>query len=163
MSTHSSLHFDQFVSKSWSSPRSSPARWRGTLDHTCKYTICRRLLPRANSQQHRRTDDAQPTKASNVDIHLPYLLSEESIHKYQASGFVRLQNVFSATTLAHYRPTMSLEVANADKTPLEEDSDYQKAFTQVPGHCCYSLWKAPLVHCQATYLCSTDNKFMGCQ
>lgn len=36
---------------------------------------------------------------------------------------------------------MSLEVAKADKTPLEEDSDYQKAFTQVPGHCCYSLWK----------------------
>jgi len=26
---------------------------------------------------------------------------------------------------------MSLEVAKADKAPLEEDSDYQKAFTQV--------------------------------
>ena len=26
---------------------------------------------------------------------------------------------------------MSLEVGKADKAPLEEDSDYQKAFTQV--------------------------------
>lgn len=73
----------------------------------------------------------QAHKASQVDIHSPYQLNEEQIRCYQDSGFVRLPNVFNAATLAHYGPTVSLEVAHADKTPLEEDSDYQKAFTQV--------------------------------
>ena len=70
-------------------------------------------------------------QASEVDVHSPYTLQEDQIRCYREAGFVRLPNVFDAGTLAHYTPTMSLEVANADKTPLEEDSDYQKAFTQV--------------------------------
>ena len=41
--------------------------------------------------------------------------------------FVRLPKAFDAATLAHYSPSVSLEVANADKTPLEEDSEYHKA------------------------------------
>lgn len=73
----------------------------------------------------------QALNESNIDIHSPYQLQEENIRCYRDSGFVRLPNVFDHTTLAHYTPTVSLEVANADKTPLEEDSDYQKAFTQV--------------------------------
>ena len=59
---------------------------------------------------------------------------------YRESGFVRLRNVFDSATLAHYTPTVSLEVARADQTPLEEDSDYQKAFTQVLLFC-------PCEHC----------------
>ena len=66
-----------------------------------------------------------------VDIHSPYPLSDTQVQSYKDSGFVRLPVVFDAQTLAHYTPTMSLEVAKADKAPLEEDSDYQKAFTQV--------------------------------
>ena len=85
----------------------------------------------------------RPLKESNVDIHSPYQLQEEQIKCYRESGFVRLQNVFDNATLAHYTPTVSLEVAHADKTPLEEDSDYQKAFTQVllfcPCECCQYL------------------------
>ena len=73
----------------------------------------------------------QPFKESKIDIHSPYQLQEEEIKCYRESGFVRLRNVFDYATLAHYTPTVSLEVARADKTPLEEDSDYQKAFTQV--------------------------------
>ncbi|KAL3148398.1 hypothetical protein ABBQ38_013855 [Trebouxia sp. C0009 RCD-2024] len=73
----------------------------------------------------------QAQTESKVDIHSPYHLDEKQIRCYQESGFVRLPNVFNAATLAHYGPTVSLEVAHADKTPLEEDSDYQKAFTQI--------------------------------
>lgn len=70
-------------------------------------------------------------KATKVNIHSPYHLQEAQIQSYRDFGFVRLRDVFDAATLAHYTPTMSLEVAKADKTPLEDDSDYQKAFTQV--------------------------------
>lgn len=66
-----------------------------------------------------------------ADIHIPYHLLEDHIQSYRDAGFVRLPHVFDPATLAHYTPTMSLEVAKADKTPLEEDSDYQKAFTQI--------------------------------
>ena len=68
---------------------------------------------------------------TSVDIHSPYQLRPDQVTNYRNTGFVRLPKVFDATTLAHYHPTLSLEVANADKTPIEEDSDYQKAFTQV--------------------------------
>lgn len=91
-----------------------------------------RVCSAANIQQHQHIDDAKQPQCADVDINRPYALSQESINSYQDSGFVKLQNVFSTATLEHYRPTMSLEVAKADKTPLEEDSDYQKAFTQVP-------------------------------
>lgn len=81
----------------------------------------------------------QAQTESKVDIHSPHHLNENQIRYYQESGFVRLPNVFNAATLAHYGPTVSLEVAHADKTPLEEDSDYQKAFTQVLLLCAQSL------------------------
>lgn len=81
----------------------------------------------------------QAQTESKVDIHSPYHLDEKQIRCYQESGFVRLPNVFNAATLAHYGPTVSLEVAHADKTPLEEDSDYQKAFTQVLLPCAQFL------------------------
>ena len=70
-------------------------------------------------------------QGTSIDIDSPYQLREDDITGYRNSGFVRLPAVFDASTLARYHPTLSLEVANADKTPLEEDSDYQKAFTQV--------------------------------
>lgn len=68
---------------------------------------------------------------AQADIHSPYPLSDTQVQSYKDCGFVRLPSVFDAQTLAHYTPTMSLEVAKADRAPLEEDSDYQKAFTQV--------------------------------
>ena len=90
---------------------------------------------------------------SQVDIHSPYKLNEEQIRCYQDSGFVRLPNVFNAATLAHYGPTVSLEVAQADKTPLEEDSDYQKAFTQVLLLCAQSLKRS---------LCRLNDHLLQC-
>ena len=92
---------------------------QGRSQELRKRPVCHVLQPEAQQTQ------------SKIDIDSPYLLQEEQVTCYRQSGFVKLPNVFDAATLAHYTPTMSLEVANADKTPLEADSDYQKAFTQV--------------------------------
>ena len=88
-----------------------------------------------NRTQHIRQGTATQAKLATQQevhpLHSPYQLLDTQIHSYRDAGFVRLSNVFDAATLAHYTPTMSLEVSKADKTPLEDDSDYQKAFTQV--------------------------------
>ena len=104
--------------------------------HRCLKQQLRTVVKSLRNIEQRTPSRCQVTQvdtrqASKVDIHSPYTLQEEQIRCYRDAGFVRLPNVFDAGTLAHYTPTMSLEVANADKTPLEEDSDYQKAFTQV--------------------------------
>ncbi len=77
------------------------------------------------------TAHADTRTRSNVDIDSAYQLRERDIQSYRSSGFVKLSNVFDDSTLAHYAPTMSLEVKQADKTPLQQDPDYQQAFTQV--------------------------------
>ncbi|DBB13639.1 TPA: hypothetical protein ACH3X3_000659 [Trebouxia sp. C0006] len=88
----------------------------------------RRHKLRMSSRNQMQTSEHERTQ---VDIHSPYRLSDTQVQSYKDSGFLRLPGVFDTQTLAHYTPTMSLEVAKADKAPLEEDSDYQKAFTQI--------------------------------
>lgn len=68
---------------------------------------------------------------SKVDINMPYKLQDSDMHFYRSTGFVKLKNVFDGETLSHYAPAMSLEVRQADKTPRQQDPDYQQAFTQV--------------------------------
>lgn len=68
---------------------------------------------------------------SNVDIDSSFELDKSSIEAYRRNGFVKIPAVFDEPTMAHYGPAMSLEVAEADKTPLQQDPDYQQAFTQV--------------------------------
>lgn len=94
----------------------------------------RRHKLRISSRSQMQKSEHERTQ---VDIHSPYPLSDTQVQSYKDSGFVRLPGVFDAQTLAHFTPTMSLEVARADKAPLEEDSDYQKAFTQVQMACYY--------------------------
>ena len=71
------------------------------------------------------------TTLSTVDIDSPFTLQNFSIEAYRRNGFVKIPKVFDEPTLAHFGPAMSLEVAEADKTPLQQDPDYQQAFTQV--------------------------------
>lgn len=66
-----------------------------------------------------------------VDIDSPYSVAASEVQFYQNNGFVKLRDVFDEATLAHYAPAMSLEVKQADKTPMQQDPDYQQAFTQV--------------------------------
>ena len=68
---------------------------------------------------------------SKVDIDVPYRLRDSDTQFYRSTGFVKLKNVFDGETLSHYAPAMSLEVRQADKTPRQQDPDYQQAFTQV--------------------------------
>lgn len=89
-----------------------------------------RAVTRALSVEKTQAKHSLVAAQSDVDIHLTYQLSADKQEDYRRTGFVRLPSVFNRTTLAHYTPTMSLEAAKADKTPLESDSDYQKAFTQ---------------------------------
>ncbi len=73
-------------------------------------------------------DAAAPSK---VDIDMPYGLRDSDMHFYRSTGFAKLKNVFDGETLSHYAPAMSLEVRQADKTPRQQDPDYQQSFTQV--------------------------------
>ena len=72
-----------------------------------------------------------PTVPTGVDIDSRYNLRGEDIQSYRDNAFVKLRNVFDKPTLDHYASSLSLEVKEADKTPLQKDPDYQQAFTQV--------------------------------
>ena len=86
---------------------------------------------------------------SNVDIDSPFTLQNSSIDAYRRNGFVKIPKVFDEPTLAHFGPAMSLEVAEADKTPLQQDPDYQQAFTQVSVtlHVADVTWQYPAQLC----------------
>ena len=73
----------------------------------------------------------KPTIPAGVDIDSRYQLQSDQIQSYRDTGFVKLRNVFDKPTLDHYAPSLSLSVKEADKTPLQQDPDYQQAFTQV--------------------------------
>lgn len=60
-----------------------------------------------------------------------YQLRDEDIENFERNGFVRLLRVFSSKTLSSIRETVDALVEADDKVPLEDDSAYQAAFTQV--------------------------------
>jgi ectoine hydroxylase-related dioxygenase (phytanoyl-CoA dioxygenase family) len=78
-----------------------------------------------------------------MDIDTPYTITAEHVARYRRDGFIKLKQVLSPETLAHYgreitRLTMAL---NTQHKPLEERSTYDKAFLQV-----MNLWEqSPLV------------------
>jgi ectoine hydroxylase-related dioxygenase (phytanoyl-CoA dioxygenase family) len=80
---------------------------------------------------------------SDLDIDSLYPLSEAQIAQFRRDGFIKLKDVLSPDTLAHYgreitRLTIEL---NTQQRPLEERSTYDKAFLQV-----MNLWEqSPLV------------------
>ena len=91
-------------------------------------------LPKSARKQGTRTPASThqgSATVSKVDIDSPFTLKGSSIEAYRRNGFVKIPKVFDKPTLAHFGPAMSLEVAEADKTPLQKDPDYQQAFTQV--------------------------------
>jgi ectoine hydroxylase-related dioxygenase (phytanoyl-CoA dioxygenase family) len=73
-----------------------------------------------------------------IDLDSPYALSADQIAQFRRDGFIKLKNVISPETLAHYgaeitRLTIEL---NTQQVPLEERSTYDKAFLQV-----MNLWE----------------------
>ena len=97
------------------------------------------------------TAQQAPGSLSKVDIDSPFMLEDSSIEAYRRNGFVKIPKVFDEPTLAHFGPSMSLEVAEADKTPLQQDPDYQQAFTQVWATLYVSdvIWQYPAHLCTA--------------
>lgn len=78
---------------------------------------------------------------TDLDAHYP--LTAAQIAQFSRDGFIKLKDVLSAATLAHYgreitRLTIDL---NTEQRPLHERSTYDKAFLQV-----MNLWEqSPLV------------------
>ncbi|WDE98536.1 phytanoyl-CoA dioxygenase family protein [Lentisphaera profundi] len=78
------------------------------------------------------------TIKKNIDIDSHYQLTQEQISFYQENEFIKLKNVLSPETLAHYRQiiwdkTLAL---NTNTLAMEERSTYDKAFIQV-----INLWQ----------------------
>ncbi len=73
-----------------------------------------------------------------IDIQSPYTLSASQIAQFRRDGFIKLKDVLSPETLAHYgAEVMRLTIElNTQQVPLEERSTYDKAFLQV-----MNLWE----------------------
>lgn len=77
------------------------------------------------------------------ELDTPYALAPEQIAQFRRDGYIKLKDVLSTGTLAHYgreitRLTIEL---NTERRPLAERSTYDRAFLQV-----MNLWeKSPLV------------------
>lgn len=70
---------------------------------------------------------------ARIDIDAPFRLTEAQIRFYRENGFVKLKDVFSAETLAHYGREITKKVheLNTLHLPMEQRTTYQKAFLQV--------------------------------
>jgi ectoine hydroxylase-related dioxygenase (phytanoyl-CoA dioxygenase family) len=73
-----------------------------------------------------------------MDIDTPYALSAEQIERFERDGFIKLGQVLSPETLAHYGAeiTRLIIALNTQRQPLAERSTYDKAFLQV-----MNLWE----------------------
>lgn len=78
-----------------------------------------------------------------IDLDSPYHLTADQVAQFRRDGFIKLKDVLSAETLAHYgreitRLTIEL---NTEQRPLAERSTYDRAFLQV-----MNLWEqSPLI------------------
>jgi ectoine hydroxylase-related dioxygenase (phytanoyl-CoA dioxygenase family) len=82
---------------------------------------------------------AEPPSLSKVDIDSPYALPPEAVRQFNAQGFIKLREVFSAQTLGYYGDEitrLTLALASQD-VPLEQRNTYDRAFLQVTN-----LWES---------------------
>jgi ectoine hydroxylase-related dioxygenase (phytanoyl-CoA dioxygenase family) len=73
-----------------------------------------------------------------MDIDSPYPIAAEHLAAFRRDGFIKLKNVLSPATLAHYGAEITrLTIAlNTQTKPLEARSTYDRAFLQV-----MNLWE----------------------
>ncbi len=71
--------------------------------------------------------------SNTIDLDSPYRLSNQQIQRFRAQGFVKLKDVLSPATIAHYGPVITDAVKRLNKMhkPMSERNTYQKAFLQV--------------------------------
>jgi ectoine hydroxylase-related dioxygenase (phytanoyl-CoA dioxygenase family) len=77
--------------------------------------------------------------AAFADLDNPYPLTLEQIAMFREQGYIKLKDVLSSRTLAHYGKEISAKVRelNTMHLPMEQRSTYQKAFLQV-----MNLWRS---------------------
>jgi ectoine hydroxylase-related dioxygenase (phytanoyl-CoA dioxygenase family) len=75
--------------------------------------------------------DAPNSHGADLDGHYP--LTREQIDSYQERGFIKLKEVLSPATLAHYEPviTSGVDKRNRQSKAMAERSTYEKAFIQI--------------------------------
>jgi ectoine hydroxylase-related dioxygenase (phytanoyl-CoA dioxygenase family) len=71
--------------------------------------------------------------SNNIDLDSPYALTVAQTEAFRRQGFIKLKNVLSPATIAHYGPaiTESVKRLYQQHKPLSERNTYQKAFLQV--------------------------------
>lgn len=80
---------------------------------------------------------------AGLDLDSPYPLAPEQIRFFRQQGYIKLKNVLSPETLAHYGREISAKVLelNTMRLPMEQRTTYEKAFLQI-----MNLWThSPLV------------------
>jgi ectoine hydroxylase-related dioxygenase (phytanoyl-CoA dioxygenase family) len=78
-----------------------------------------------------------------IDIDTPFALTPAQLAQFQRDGFIKLRELLSPETLAHYGAEITAQTLrlNTDHRPLAERSTYDRAFLQV-----MNLWRhSPLV------------------
>jgi len=85
------------------------------------------------------TAPPNPLPRTAVDIDSPYALPDGAVQHFNAQGFIKLRDVLSPATLAHYGEEITrLTVALAtEQLPLAQRSTYDRAFLQV-----MNLWES---------------------
>jgi ectoine hydroxylase-related dioxygenase (phytanoyl-CoA dioxygenase family) len=70
---------------------------------------------------------------NDIDLDSEYPLTNEQVSFYQENGFIKLKQVLSPGTLAHYGREISAKVKELNKLhiPMEQRNTYQKAFLQI--------------------------------
>jgi len=103
------------------------------VEHIRKQYSCRSSLMAANEK--RTVGIILKNEVTNMtnELSTPYPLTDEQIATYQKDGYIKLKNVLSAETLAHYGAEISRAVQQKSKEalPLEERNTYSKAFLQL--------------------------------
>lgn len=68
------------------------------------------------------------------DLDARYTLTTDQVARYREHGFVKLKDVLSPETLAHFRDEITREVRDRNpflRKPMHERTTYEQAFTQV--------------------------------
>ena len=82
--------------------------------------------------------DVAPATSNDVDVDSPYQLDPGAPAQFERDGFIRLHDVLSPATIAHFEPEITNKVIelNTQHLPMDERNTYQKAFLQVTN-----LWE----------------------
>ncbi len=103
------------------------------------------------------------TTRSGLDLESHYPLTPDQVRFFRQQGYIKLKNVLSAETFAHYGREISAKVLelNTMQLPMEQRTTYEKAFLQI-----MNLWTHSQVVQEFVYskrLARMAAELMGCR